>query len=123
MTRTSGSVLIVDDDFLIAELLTAMIEDMGLTVCGSAATAAEAKSLATAHQPELVLMDVRLRGAEDGIDAARHIHRHVGSRVIFITGSREPETVARIESGHPAAVLFKPITFAQLRQAVAKARQ
>ncbi|RYJ03809.1 MAG: response regulator [Acetobacteraceae bacterium] len=122
MTRVSGRVLVVDDEFLIAELLTVMIEDMGLTVCGSAATAAEAKALATEHRPELVLMDVRLQGQEDGIDAAKHIHHHVGSRVIFITGSREPDTVARIETDHPAAVLFKPITFEQLRQAVGKAR-
>lgn len=123
MTRISGSVLVVDDEFLIAELLVTMVEDMGLTVCGSAATAAEAKSLASEHRPELVLMDVRLRGPEDGIDAARHIHHTVGSRVIFITGSREPETVARIERDQPAGVLFKPITFEQLRQAVTRARQ
>ena len=123
MTCIRGSVLVVDDEFLIAESLSAMIEDMGLLVCGNAATAAEAKSMATEHRPELVLMDVRLRGHGDGIDAAIYIHDKVGSRVIFITGSREPETVARIRTDHPAGMLFKPITFAQLSQAVTTARQ
>lgn len=123
MTCISGSVLVVEDEFLIAESLSAMIEDMGLLVCGNAATAAEAKSMAAEHRPELVLMDVRLRGTEDGVDAAIHIHANVGSRVIFITGSREPETVARIQTDHPAGMLFKPITFAQLSQAVTTARQ
>jgi DNA-binding NarL/FixJ family response regulator len=114
-------VLVVDDEFLIVELLSAMIEDMGMRVCGSAASADEAVLLAETHSPRLVLMDVRLKGAKDGVDAAVAIHHKVGSRVIFITGSREPETVARIRQNHPAGVLFKPILFDQLKQAVLQA--
>lgn len=123
MTRSTGSVLIVEDEFLIAELLVAMVEDLGLHVCGVAATAAEAMAMAVSLRPELVTMDMRLRGEGDGVDAALHIHAHVGARVIFITGSREPDTVARIGTDHPAAVLFKPITFEQLRQVVTRLRQ
>jgi CheY-like chemotaxis protein len=45
----------------------------------------------------------------------------VGSKVIFVTGSREPSTMARIEQDHPAGVLFKPIYGRQLQNAVNKA--
>ncbi len=115
---SSDCILIVEDEFLIADLLSSMVEDMGLSVCGLAVSADEAVALARQHVPRLVFMDVRLKGQKDGIDAALAIHQQVGSRVIFITGSREPETVARIHQDHPTAILFKPFTFAQIKQAV-----
>jgi CheY-like chemotaxis protein len=121
MTAAGGCVLVVDDEFLIADLLCAMVEDMGLTVCGIAADADEAVALARAHAPRLVLMDVRLKGRKDGIDAATAICAEKPTPVIFITGSREPETVQRIRAAHRATILFKPITFAQLQAAVEQA--
>ena len=61
---------------------------------------------------------MRLRGEKDGVDAALAIYGTVGSKVIFITGSREPATMARIHSDHPAAVLFKPLSDRQLRNTI-----
>jgi CheY-like chemotaxis protein len=118
MTPSLPSILVVDDEFIIANSLSMQIEEMGYSVCGVAATAREAVALAQAHRSDVVLMDVRLRGAEDGVDAALAIHESTGSKVIFITGSREPATMARIELDHAAAVLFKPIYGQQLRIAV-----
>jgi DNA-binding NarL/FixJ family response regulator len=63
-------------------------------------------------------MDVRLQGLGDGVDAALAIHEHVGSKVIFVTGSREPATLDRIGMDHPAGVLFKPVSDRQLRTAI-----
>lgn len=111
-------VLIVDDEFIIAQTLSLYVEDLGLEVCGTAASADEAVILAVDHRPFIVLMDMRLQGDRDGVDAAREIHDRVGSKVIFITGSREPATLARIEGDHPAAVLFKPIAESQLVSAI-----
>lgn len=118
MTVQRPIVLVVDDEFIIASSLCVQVEEMGCDVCGTAATAQEAIDLARSHRPDIVLMDVRLRGAEDGVDAALEIHRTVGSKVIFITGSREPATMARIALDHPAGVLFKPIYGQQLKNAV-----
>jgi len=111
-------VLIVDDEFIIANSLSLQVEEMGYQVCGMASTAQEAIELAHAWRPDVVLMDVRLKGDRDGVDAAIAIHDEVGSKVIFITGSREPATMARIQEDHPAGVLFKPIYGQQLRTAV-----
>jgi CheY-like chemotaxis protein len=118
MTLSHPSILVVDDEFIIANSLSLQIEEMGYAVCGVAATAREAVELAQAHRPDIVLMDVRLKGEEDGVDAALAIHETTGSKVIFITGSREPATMARIELDHATAVLFKPIYGQQLRIAV-----
>lgn len=114
-------ILIVEDEFLIADHLAMMVGDMGLAVCGIADTAEEAVAMAVEHRPDAILMDVRLKGKKDGIDAAQRIHRDVGCPIIFVTGSREPSTVARIKEDHPAAILFKPIKFEQLETAVLRA--
>ncbi len=107
--RCSGSrnePLISNDEFLIQELLSNLKEHMGLKVFGRAATADNAIELALRHRPAIVLMDMRLQGARDGVDAAFAIHESVGSKIIFITGSKEPKTVTRIHLDHPTAVLL-----------------
>ena len=118
MSELQNCVLIVEDEFLIAQGLTLQVEDMGLTVCATAATADEAIAAAVEHRPRLILMDMRLRGERDGVDAALAIHERVGSKLIFVTGSREPATLDRIGLDHPAAVLFKPVSDRQLRTAI-----
>jgi AmiR/NasT family two-component response regulator len=118
MSVTVNSVLIVEDEFFIADIFEGQIEAMGLAVCGIAGTADQAVALALEHRPALVLMDVRLKGDADGVDAALAIHRAVGSKVIFITGSREPANVERMRLDHATAVLFKPIYGRTLETAV-----
>jgi DNA-binding NarL/FixJ family response regulator len=121
MTALGNSVLIVEDEQLIAMGLSAQIEEMGLEVCGTADTADGAVAQANKHRPAIVLMDVRLRGEKDGIDAALAIHDSVGSKIIFITGSREQTTIDRIGQDHPFATLFKPVSDRQLQSTVTEA--
>lgn len=109
MSDLIQSVLIVEDELLISTHFRSLVEDMGLVVCAVAETARDALFAAQTHRPQLVLMDIRLRGHADGVDAAIGIYQSVGSKVIVITGSRDPGTIKRIESGHPFATLFKPI--------------
>jgi len=118
MIALNRCVLIVDDEYLIAESLSAQVEEFGMEVCATAASADDAIVLAVKHRPSIVLMDMRLQGAKDGVEAALAIHALVGSKMIFITGSREPATMARIQLDHPSAVLFKPISDVQLRTAL-----
>jgi DNA-binding NarL/FixJ family response regulator len=118
MSGLQRCVLVVDDEYLIAWGLSQQVKSMGMEVCATAATAEEAIALAQKHRPSIVLMDMRLRGDGDGVDAALAIHDTVGSKVIFITGSKEPATMARIQLDHPSAVLFKPIGDWELRKAI-----
>ncbi len=118
MTLLEKCVLIVDDEFLIAEGLRMQVEDMCLRVCAVAGTADDAVAQARLHRPAIVLMDVRLRGEKDGVDAALAIHGILGSKIIFITGSSDPATMARIQLDHPLAVLRKPVGERQLRAAI-----
>ena len=120
MTGLNPCVLVVEDHAVISELWCLHMEIMGLEVCGTATTADHAIELAEQHRPAIVLMDVRLIGEKDGVDAALAIHDAVGSKVIFITGSKEPSTMARIEQDHPTAVLIKPVADHLLRSTVDK---
>lgn len=119
MTRTA---LIVEDEALIAMALEDMLIELGVQVCGMAATSEDAVRLAVRHTPHLVLMDVRLKDGGDGVSTAHAIHAHgVMTRIIFVTGSREPATVARVQAGHPAQLLFKPVQPSELAAAVRSA--
>jgi DNA-binding NarL/FixJ family response regulator len=118
MSELTDCVLIVDDEFLIAQGLTMQVEDMGMTVCATAASADEAIVQAQTHRPRVVLMDMRLQGDKDGVDAALVINATVGSKMIFVTGSNEPATLARIRTDHPSGVLIKPVSDRQLRTAI-----
>lgn len=121
MSDLSNHILIVDDEEMIAMAFKCQIEDFGYAVCGTAASADEAVAMACLHRPKVVLMDMRLRGDKDGVDASLEIHKLVGSRVIFVTGSKEPATVTRIQLDHPRAILFKPVSYRKLESAIQEA--
>lgn len=118
MSGLRNCVLVVEDEALIAMGFVAQVEDMGLSVCAIADSAEQAMREAETHRPGVVLMDVRLRGQADGVDAALHIHDKVGSKVVFVTGSRETATIERINLDHPFAVMFKPVLERQLRAVI-----
>ncbi|MBB36374.1 MAG: response regulator [Hirschia sp.] len=112
------TVVIVEDEFLIANYLEGLCEDMGVKVLGLASKAGQAIELLERTDPEYVLMDVRLQGKRDGVDIALKVHaRRPETKIIFITGSSEPPTIDRINTDHPYRVLIKPINPGDLREA------
>ena len=112
-------VFIVEDDFLIREYLCEMASDIGLDVVGTADRADEAASDILRHRPAFVFMDLRLRGTEDGVDAAHLVQAGLPeTKIIYITGSSEPASLERIATDHPHRVLIKPISERELRRAV-----
>lgn len=108
-------VLIVEDEFFIALDAQAQVESLGCTVVGIAVSADEAIAIVERETPDLVLMDIRLQGSRDGIEAAREIHTRFGSRIIFVTANTDPQTRLRANSIQPFAFLEKPLTIMRLR--------
>jgi DNA-binding NarL/FixJ family response regulator len=111
-------VLVVEDEFLIAAALGVQIEAMGHVFCGSAPSAYRGIVMAREMQPDIILMDMRLEGDVDGVDAALAINQIASPKIIFITGSKAPETLDRIALAHPAAILFKPYSNNELGRAI-----
>lgn len=109
-------VLVVEDDFLAALAAEAALEEAGFEVVALAASGEEALALAEKTAPELVVMDVRLAGAMDGLEAGRRLSQ-AGVAVLFATAQSDPETRARGEAARPAGWLTKPFSAIQLGQA------
>jgi two-component system, response regulator PdtaR len=111
-------VLIVEDERMIAEYFKIIVENLGYAVCGIAKTAEEAVRLAEEEDPAMVFMDVRLIGDKDGVDAAIEIYDRKPVPTVYVTGSREPETIDRIKTDHPSEILIKPVLEDQLKDAL-----
>jgi two-component system, response regulator PdtaR len=114
-------VLIVEDDFLIAMQAEAALLDAGFSVSGVATTAEEAVAMAREHQPALVIMDIRLAGRRDGVEAAGDLFRELGLRCVFATAHDDLQTRTRAEPFAPLGWLSKPYTMASLISLVREA--
>jgi DNA-binding NarL/FixJ family response regulator len=101
-------VLVVEDDFLVAGELVHWLARAGFEVVGPAASADEAVRLAREAKPDLIVMDIRLAGARDGVDAAIEIYRSLGIRCVFATAHSDPRTMARGREANPLAWIAKP---------------
>jgi CheY-like chemotaxis protein/DNA-directed RNA polymerase specialized sigma24 family protein len=102
------TVLIIEDEPVIALNLTDIVRRAGHTVVGVANTKDEAVALAQETRPGLVLCDIQLRDRSSGLDAAREILETMSAPVIFITAF--PERLLTGSSHEPAFLVTKPFT-------------
>jgi DNA-binding NarL/FixJ family response regulator len=114
-------ILVVEDDFLIAMQTEAALNDAGFEVVGTARTAEEAVMLAREKRPSLAVMDIRLAGERDGIDAARQLLSEFDIRCIFATAHDDAKTRERAKPFAPLGWLPKPYTASSLVALVAEA--
>ena len=112
--RENIRILIVEDEFLAAVYLQRELIRSGYTVSQPVATGEEAIERAEQEQPDVVLMDIRLAGAIDGIEAAREIVSRHAIPIIFMTGYSDGETRERAQRLAPAAYLIKPLQIYQV---------
>jgi two-component system, response regulator PdtaR len=111
-------VLIVEDEFFVALDLETTLRGAGFEVVGVANNAVDAVRLAEAHKPSVIVMDVRLVGERDGIDAAIEIFERFGIRSIFASAHNDPGTMARAARANAAGWLAKPYSSKSLLAAV-----
>jgi DNA-binding response OmpR family regulator len=115
-------VLIVEDELLVAWHLEALSRELNLEVCAIVPDGDGAIEHAIDLDVDLVLMDIRLAGGMDGVEAARRIRQSRDTPIIFITAHGDVATRAHVEQIVPGApVLAKPITAQHLRDAIAAA--
>jgi len=111
----SFRVLIVEDEFFISLHTKSLLQSLGHAVVGTAVSADEAIRLAERERPDVVLMDIRLVGARDGIEAAEEILARFGISSIFITANTDTQTRARAAAVRPLGFLEKPLTEQRLQ--------
>src|SRR6266481_6541351 len=108
ISKQAAKILIVEDDFLAASEMEAALMEAGFEIAGIANRAEEAVRLAKSQSPNLAIMDIRLIGRADGVDAALEIFRATGIRCIFATAHHDARMRSRAEPAAPLGWLPKP---------------
>ena len=116
----SKKIILVEDDFIIGMLLEKQIQRMGFEVAAKVDSGEEAVTRVKEENPELVLMDIKLVGDIDGIEAMEQIRQFSDVPVIYLTGNADSNTRARAEKTGPEGYLIKPVDMKVLRQKILK---
>lgn len=111
-------ILVVEDDWFIGQDIEAALRGAGYDVLPVVVSADEAVTAAGEHSPELVLMDIRLVGLRDGVDAALEIRRRFDISCLFISAYGDPALRTRAAPARPAGWLTKPLAVGAIVAAV-----
>jgi DNA-binding LytR/AlgR family response regulator len=109
---------IVEDDLIIAQSIGELLQQSGYDVTRPAKRYSEAISMIEEERPDLLLLDVKILGAMDGVEVGRTVRKAFNIPFIFLTANTDFETISRAKEVMPAAFLAKPITKAQLYAAI-----
>ena len=112
-------ILIVEDDMIIASNLSLQLSKLGYEVCGIETRGEEAIQHARENIPDIILMDIQLKGAIDGVDTARKIRQHRLIPIIFLTANSDDATFARAKETNPYAFISKPFNKVNLQRTIA----
>jgi PAS domain S-box-containing protein len=115
---THAQILIVEDERLVALDIQTTLESLGYKVGAIASSGETALQLAREIRPDLVLMDIRLQGLMNGIDAADRIRSELGIPVIYLTAYADEVTVERAKYTGPFGYLLKPFGERELHIAI-----
>lgn len=111
-------ILLVEDDDVIAKVADWRLKNLGYTVCGRATTGAEAMELVVNAKPDLVLMDINIRGDIDGIETAKMIKKGFNIPVVYVTSHSDGPTLERAKASRPDGFIVKPFEDNDLRVAI-----
>ncbi len=112
------NILIVEDEALIAMDLRLTVESMGFRALGTAFSGEESLRKVEALRPDLVLMDIKLRGDMDGVTAADEIYSRFGVPVIYLSAYTDDQTILRTRRPGSYGCLRKPFEPFDLRDAI-----
>ncbi len=104
-----SKILIIEDETIISFGYRLQLERMGFEVIGTARSSAEAEDLLRNERPDLIIMDIYLKGEKNGLELAQEIHATDPIPIIFLTASTKPEIIETIRGLKGCQYLPKPI--------------
>jgi len=114
----SAQILVVEDEGVVARSIQNDLEGMGYDVPEVASSGEEAIKQAEETRPDLVLMDVVLKGDMDGIEAAEHIRRKHDIPIVYLTAYEDSPTLSRAKVTEPFGYLLKPFQERELHATI-----
>lgn len=118
LDTSAAKIFIVEDESIVARDIRQQLEGLGYQVVGHSRTAEQAFIEIAKVKPALILMDIMLDGAIDGIEAAKRIRAEMGPPVVFVSAFNEDEVIERAKSTEPYGYITKPFSGRELRTTV-----
>src|SRR6266542_7151420 len=115
--------LIVEDETLIAEELRERLSRLGFSVIAAVDSGEEGVAIATRERPDLVLMDIRLKGEKDGLQAAKEIREQIDVPIVYLTAHSDRLTVDRAKETEHDGFILKPFQKHELQSTIEVAMQ
>ena len=114
----SKKILIVEDEFVIAHDLRNILRSLNYEVTGIALSEAKAVPLLQQHPPDLVLLDIQLKGDKSGIDVAYLLNERYQTPFVFVTSFSDEQTITQVKETRPFGYVLKPFRREQIYAAV-----
>jgi DNA-binding LytR/AlgR family response regulator len=102
------NVLVVEDESIVSKDIQYSLKKLGYQIVGSAATGEKAVELATQLMPDIILMDIMLKGDITGIEASAQIKETLNIPIIFLTAYADENTLSKAKVTEPYAYIIKP---------------
>lgn len=102
------NVLVVEDEFIVSKDIQQSLKKIGYNIVGAASTGEKAIELADSENPDIVLMDIMLKGEMNGVEAADTIKKNNGIPIIFLTAYVDESTLAKAKITEPYGYIIKP---------------
>ncbi len=110
--------LVVEDDMIIAAKVSMQLTKLGYEVTGIVPRGEEAILHVSDNRPDIILLDINLKGELDGIATAHAVHRMWDIPIIYVTANTDEATFARARETRPYAFIAKPIKNIDLQRAI-----
>ncbi len=111
-------ILVVEDELIVAMELKSRLHDLGYSVCGTVVSGEEAIELTARHNPDIILMDINIKGAYDGVQTAEIIKTDHDIPIIFLTAFSDPKTLQRAKITEPYGYIIKPFEEREVHTAI-----
>jgi signal transduction histidine kinase len=111
-------ILIVEDEAIVALDIKHILTKLGYTIVGTLSRGEDVAPTVTAQKPHLVLMDIKLAGTMDGIEAAKYLQSHDPIPVVYLTANADFPTLERAKQTQPFGYVIKPFQTKDLQTAI-----
>jgi CheY-like chemotaxis protein len=118
MEKQNKSIMIVEDEQITVIYLRHVFSDLGYSILGDAATGAQAIQIYESKKPEIILMDIVLKGDIDGIETSRKILEIGSPKIIFISSNSDPATRERASCLGEFPYFVKPLDIEKIHQSI-----
>lgn len=118
IAMAKGRILVVEDERIVAKDISKRLKDLGYGVVAAVSSGEAAIETATEARPDLVLMDIQLKGSVDGIEAAEKIRSELNIPVIYLTAYADENTLQRAKVTEPFGYIIKPFDERDLHAAI-----